>query len=83
MTLSLTILKVLSLIPSPRLLPKETLAAEVRLRDATHTLADIEAAMKQLEDGGHISGVVNADAPGGSRWKINDAGKLRLNDAGL
>jgi len=83
MTLSLTILKVLSLIPSPRLLSKETLVAEVKLRDSSHTLADVETAMRQLEAGGEIAGVANADAPGGSRWKITDAGKLRLTDAGI
>jgi hypothetical protein len=82
MNLPFIILKVLSL-SDGYLMPKETLVAEVRMRDRRHTHAEIEGAMRALEDAGQITGVSNADAPGGSRWQIADAGRVRVAEAGI
>lgn len=82
MNLELTILEILNYcdgIP----MPKNTLVAEVRMRDPRPTRAEIEAAMRDLESVGQIVGVTNKDASGGSKWEITDAGKLRLSKAGL
>ena len=65
------------------LLPRNTLIAEVRMVDSRHTLAEIETAMRDLEGAGQIIGATNPDAAGGSKWKITDAGKMRLAEAGV
>lgn len=82
MNLELTILQILAL-SDGFLMPKGTLVAEVRLRDMRPTLAEIESAMRRLEDADQATGISNPDAAGGSKWKIADAGKARLAEAGL
>ncbi len=82
MSLALTILTVLRNCDG-YLLPWQTLVAEIRLRDGRPTLAEIETTVGNLEAAGHVAGLRNPDAPGGSKWKITDAGKLRLAEAGV
>ncbi len=82
MNLQLTILTVLRNADG-LMLPKATLSAEATLLSPRTTLGDIDAAIRSLESAREITGVANSDVPGGSRWRITDAGKARLAEANL
>jgi hypothetical protein len=63
------------------LLPMSTLVAQLRLVDRPETLAQFQAALAEMEAAGEVVGIFNRDA--GAKWKIADAGKVRLAEANL
>lgn len=79
MSLDLEILSILR--NTDFLLPQSTLVAELRLRDRRESLAEIQAALGRLETFHEVIGITTRDT--GSKWKIADAGRARLAEAGL
>lgn len=86
MTNDLTLLTILDA-AYPHMVPHDTVIAEYRLRGdrvaGIHSRSDIETGLDRLERSGHARAIENADAPGGRRWTITDAGRNRLREAGL
>lgn len=80
MSLALSILSVLRN-ASPHLLPLSTLVAELRLRDRKEPLTEIRAELDRLEADRELVAVYNRDA--GHKYKIADAGTVRLAEAGI
>lgn len=81
MNLQLKILQSLSQV-SPMLMTVDIIVAEARLGEMNPpTRGDVLDAMNALERDGAIGGTSNPDL--GNRYKITDAGKLRLREAGL
>lgn len=78
MNLELAILQVLECV-EPRLMPQPILVSDVKnSRLKTPTTDEIERALRKLEDKKHIIGKSNEDT--GTKWKITDAGILRLSE---
>lgn len=63
------------------LIPLETVIAEVRLRGSQASRTEILAAIDSLESKRQLSRLTSEDAPGGSRLKIADGGRVRLSEA--
>lgn len=63
------------------LLPESTLVAELRLVDREESLAQIKAALSKMEAKDQVNGVHNEDT--GTKWKLADAGTIRLAEANL
>jgi hypothetical protein len=80
MNLEIYILKILS-DAGGYLVNHSQIPIEVKLRGGEFTFTDINLALARLEEKGHAIGISNADAPGGSKWKLTDAGKARLAEA--
>lgn len=81
MNLQLKILQSLSRV-TPYLLSVDVMVAEARLGEMQPpTRGDVCAAIDALEEKGDIAGTMNEDI--GGRYRITDAGKLRLREAGI
>lgn len=81
MNIALHILAVLDLADG-FLVPQDTLCANVRMRTPV-TNTEIREALGKLDRRGDIIGLTSEDAPGGVKWKLSDAGKARLMEAGI
>jgi len=82
MNLEILILKILA-DAGGYLVNHSQIPIEVKLRSGSlvFTFTDVNLALARLEEKGHAIGISNADAPGGSKWKLTDAGKARLAEA--
>jgi hypothetical protein len=80
MTLALQILLILR-DAGERLVPQSTLVASLRLVDRKESLSEINAALRDLESREEVLGAHNPDL--GNKWKLADAGKVRLAAANL
>ena len=76
MNLEISILQVLESI-HPRMERQPVIVADVKnCRVQSPTSAEVERALRKLEDKKHIIGVSNEDT--GTKWKLTDAGVVRL-----
>lgn len=82
MNLNLTILGILDSTDGFQL-ALDVVAAEVRLRGRAESNTEVREALRKLDAQKQVIGITNADAPGGSKWKLTDAGRARLMEAGL
>ena len=75
MNLEVGILNVLA--ASPRAIPATVVAGFIpKFTGSAETLTDINAALKRLEEKGHVKGTANEDR--GALWKETDDGRLRI-----
>lgn len=82
MNLQLVILQCLETV-HPQMMSRTTLHSTLRLMGRPETIAQMGAAVTDLESRGHVIGMASDDAPGGCRYKVTDIGLVRLREAGL
>jgi hypothetical protein len=80
MNLEIYILKILS-DAGGYMVNHSQIPIEIKLRGGEVTFTEVNLALCLLEEKGHVIGINNPDAPGGSKWKLTDAGKARLAEA--
>lgn len=84
MTLHLQLLAIIDTVSGAGLMmDRQTVHNNLTILRRPETVAEIDRALRDLEQSGHLVAVSNPDAPGGCRYRLTDSGLARLAAEGL